>query len=107
MKTRIFETDVSIRAHTEFPGNSSIVISHNMKMKPDYIGKGFAHEEQTRSLAFMKRGGYKYALCCVNYKNNAQIKILRKAGWKKLDTFYNDCTCEFTILFGKDLTSRE
>lgn len=98
-----FETDRSVRTITNLPGNINLAVSHGMYMKPEFRGKGFAHEEQQQSLDFMRSYGYKYALCTVAGDNEAQIKVLNKAGWVKLASFWDDCMCHDVFLFGKDL----
>ena len=71
-----------------------------MYMKPEFKGKGFAHDEQRKSLNAMNTHGYKYALCTVEGSNLAQQRVLTKSGWEKLTEFFDDCTGHEVFLYG-------
>ena len=100
----IFKTDKSQRTFTGFPGcESSLCVSHDMAMHPDFQGRGHAHEEQAKSLQKMKLMGYDYAICTVDSSNLAQVTVLQRARWRHLDSFHNTCTGHTVFMFGKRL----
>lgn len=93
-------TQHSVREFTSFPGCNQIAVSHGMYMRKASRGKGHAHYEQKISLDKMRELGYGYALCTVDADNAAQIKVLRKAGWRDLDHFVSEQTGTDLLIFG-------
>lgn len=84
-----------------FPGCNQVVVSNHSWIPPANRGKGmgdYAHRERLHQIRAL---GYNYALCTVKADNVAQIAILERNGWKKLDDFFNTETGNQVELWGK------
>lgn len=84
-----------------FPGCNQLVVSNHSWIPPESRGKGLGDAAHKDRLHQMKALGYNYALCTVKADNVAQIKLLERNGWKKLDGFLNTETENFVELWGK------
>lgn len=85
------------------PGCSQIAVSHGVFVPKEHRGTGKGGDAHTERLATMSDLGYDYALCTVDAANTAQIKILKKNNWKKLDKFVSSKTGHKIALYGKFL----
>lgn len=86
---------------TTMPGCSQVAISHAVFSRERGVGNGTkANDART---AYMKEIGYDYALCTVSSENEHQIAIMRKNGWRLLDTFTSSKTGHVVGLYGKEL----
>lgn len=86
-----------------FPGCNQIVVSNHSWIPPEKRGKGAGTSTHFKRLNLMRKLGYDYAICTVKSDNIPQIKILERAGWKRLDGFLNRETKNNVIIFGKGL----
>lgn len=84
-----------------FPGCNQIVISNHSLIKKEKRGQGLGTVEHRYRLLHIKELGYDYAICTVKSTNTAQIKILDRAGWTRLDTFNNKETENVVIIYGR------
>ncbi len=83
------------------PGCSQVVVSHAVFKTGILPGEGkAAHAER---LAQMRALGWDYALCTVNIENKAQLAIMKRFQWKRLDGFTSDKTGNAIDLYGKQL----
>lgn len=96
------ETEKSSRVYQDLPGPyAGVGVSHSMMMKPEFIGKGHAKQEQFDALKKAGEMGYSYMICVVNDDNVKQIKVLADTGWYKLTSFTNACNEEKCSLWGR------
>lgn len=84
-----------------FPGCNQIVVSNHSWIPPEQRGKGNGTDIHDARLTKIRELGYDYALCTVRSVNLPQLLILKKAGWKHLDTFDNKETGHTICLYGK------
>lgn len=86
------------------PGCSQVAVSHGVFTPAHLRGKGNATKANLARTVIMKSYfGYDYALCTVAADNVAQIKIMEKNAWKRLDTFPSSKTNHEVHLYGKVL----
>jgi L-amino acid N-acyltransferase YncA len=86
-----------------FPGNSQIVVSNHAFIYPDKRGKGLGrknHQLRVERATFL---GYDYLICTVKGDNEVELNILKKEGFKELDSFLNTNTGNINKIFGKQL----
>lgn len=87
-------------AISQYPGLPNVGISHSAGAVISGKGHGSTlHQMRLNHVKHFLNLGY--LICSVNTDNVAQIKIMNKFGWKELDRFFNQCTCNHVILFGK------
>lgn len=86
-----------------FPGNSQIVVSNHAFIYPEKRGKGAGHKNHELRVERATFLGYDYLMCTVKATNEAELKILRKHGFKELDEFRNTNTGNMVKIFGKKL----
>lgn len=84
-----------------FPGCNQIVVSNHAFIEKGERGKGLGNEAHFQRLSKMRELGYDYALCTVVKDNEAQIHILEKNGWRKLDEFWNRETEHQVLIYGR------
>ena len=102
-------------AITPFPGCAyELCISHSVEVPEKKRGKGLGSKAHKKRLKYMRdmpadplSNGWTCALCTVNSDNKAQLKILKKNGWKKIHSFKSNCICSGhhpkILIFAKDL----
>jgi hypothetical protein len=89
------------------PGCSQVVISHSVFSVSPFKGEGSGKRAHAERLGHMRQLGWDYALCTVNMNNAAQLAILTRFNWKKLDEFNSDKTKHIVGLFGKHLRDED
>ncbi len=90
-----------------FPGNSQIVVSNHAFIYPDKRGKGLGNENHKLRVERSRFLGYDYLICTVKSNNEAELKILKKNGFKELDEFLNTNTGNMNKIFGKKLNTQQ
>jgi hypothetical protein len=84
---------------TTLPGCSQLVVSHAVFSR--LRGHAVAANEERQN--FAKSIGYDYMLCTVDLANGAQLHILERCGWKRLDVFKSSKTQHNVALYGRNL----
>lgn len=69
------------------PSQCQVAICHGFFVAPTARGKGIAHQAKKAQAEILKGLAYDYAICTVMADNQAQKRVLEKAGWKRLDGF--------------------
>lgn len=97
---------VAVGEIDNLPGCTQVAVFHSAWVSPEYRGKGYG--EQAHVLRLHEATGmlYDYALCTVDAKNERQISLLTKFGWKCLDSFISTKTGHNVCIYGKLLTSK-
>lgn len=90
----------------KFPGCNQIVVSNHAFIYPKYRGKGLGTKNHELRLERAKVLGYDYIMCTVISTNTAELAILNKSGFKKLDEFDNTETGNTVYVFGKKLINK-
>jgi RimJ/RimL family protein N-acetyltransferase len=88
------------------PGCSQVVVSHNSVIYKEHRGLGHGTRANKFRIEKAKFLGYDYILCTVDGSNEAQLRILKNNGWKKLDSFDSRKTGHNVIIFGKRLNTK-
>lgn len=102
MSTFEYKENIAEYNLTEFPGSTGdIMISHGMWVNPNYRGQGIGNKTHKRRLAEAARLGKSYLMCTCNMTNEVELHILDRHGWKKLDEFISECSCERIGVFGR------
>ncbi len=91
---------------TTFPKCESILISHDSWVKEEFRGQGIGTKAHQSRLEVAEALGANYLICTVNAYNTPQIRILRKFGWKLLDSFIHNCTHHEVGIWGKRINSQ-
>lgn len=86
-----------------FPGCHFVGISHALEIKPEYRNKGYGTQAHKDRLDIARSLGYQILLCTIRSTNKAQVKILRKYGWKIVKEFSNIRANRSVTLYYKDL----
>ena len=68
-----------------FPGNGSVCISHATFIKPWYRGKGHGKKQHSNRLEVARGLGYTYIVATIRDDNAAEVAIVQKNGWRRLD----------------------
>lgn len=89
---------------TELPGCDQVVVSHGAFVPTHIRGKGIGDRAHKHRLSHIKELGFDYAVCTVDAANVAQIKILTKNGWHKLQEFVSSKTAHTVQLWGVTIT---
>lgn len=97
-------TDHSISDIENLPGTTQVGVSYGMFVFPWDRRMGWGTKEHPERLRQFQKLGYDYVLCTVNLGNEAQVKILERFGWKRLDWFRSAKTEHAVAVYGKDLT---
>jgi L-amino acid N-acyltransferase YncA len=93
----------SVAEIDSLPGCSQVAVSHSAFTQPGLRGRGRGRMGNKTRLDYMKTLGYDYALCTIDVANEAQVSILKKNGWSRLDSFVSSKTGHDVALFGKGL----
>lgn len=87
------------------PGCSQVGVSHAVYVPASGRNDGAGTLANTLRTGYMRETlGYDYALCTVNAANDAQIHLLMKNGWTRLDAFDSSKTGHHVTLWGKRLS---
>lgn len=85
-------------------GQSQVAHCHSFFVRAKMRGKGNAHVLKRHQLERLAAEHYDYATATVDASNEAQKRVLTKAGFRRLDTFTNSKTCGVTELWGRTVT---
>lgn len=83
----------------------SLGMSHAVYIHPLNRGKGLGTKAHADRIEKAKLEGFRYLICSVRNNNKAQLKILRKFGWKELTEF--NTYCYSVTLYGLNLYPNE
>jgi len=86
-----------------FPGCNQLIVSNHAFIYPAKRGKGLGKNQHIARLSYASSQGYDYIMCTVNADNKAEIAILEKFHWKKLDGFVNGQTGNLVFVYGRRL----
>lgn len=80
--------------HTAFeidslPSQPQVAICHGFFVAPASRGKGIAHQGKKAQAEILKGLAYDYAICTVLADNQAQKRVLERAGWECIAEFYS------------------
>lgn len=84
-----------------FPGCNQIVVSNHSFVSLKVRGQGIGKRQHAARLDHIRQLGYNYTICTVKASNEAQLRILTAANWKRLDEFYNTETENTVYIYGK------
>lgn len=71
------------------PSQPQVAICHGFFVAPSARGQGFSHQLKKAQAEILKGLAYDYAICTVMASNEAQKRVLEKAGWAPLAGFYS------------------
>lgn len=71
------------------PSQCQVAICHGFFVAPEARGKGIAHQAKKAQAEILKGLAYDYAICTVMANNDAQKRVLEKAGWECIAEFYS------------------
>lgn len=83
------------------PSQCQVAICHGFFVKPESRGQGLAHLAKMEQARLLKDLAYDYAICTVMASNQAQKRVLEKAGWAHLTEFYSARQDEQIEIWGK------
>lgn len=86
-----------------FPETSDVCISHGVWIPHVERGKGVGDAQHKLRLEWMKKQGFKLAICTVAADNDAELAILNKNGWLCVSIFKSSYENHMTCLYVKDL----
>ena len=98
--------DIPIASFTlkQMIGCCGILVSTNTYVDKKYQGQGIAHEFMELKIAIAKELGYSMMMSTVDIGNNpAEVHILEKFGWKKIQEFVNKRTKHTLGIFTYDI----
>ncbi len=72
-----------------YPGQPQMAHCHAFFVRPALRGNGYGHYLKSTQNALLQNLQIDYATCTVLAENNAQISVLKKAGWRRLDVFFD------------------
>lgn len=103
-----YSTEYGFYELNPFPGCNQMVVSNHAFIKPAHrmAGHGAAQHVERNENIFHKLY-YDYAICTVVQSNVAEIKILRRNGWRILDSFHNSETGNMVSIYGKPRVDEE
>lgn len=82
------------------PGQCQVGICHSFFTAEQHRGQGKAKSLKAAQRKTLIALHYDYAICTVAAGNSAQKRVLEAAGWKRLDSFHNQRSCETTEIWG-------
>lgn len=85
------------------PGNSQVAVTHGTFVPKRLRRKGKGHELKMQQLIALEKDQYNYTLCTVRADNEAQRRVLKKAGYRLLDSFTSHQTDALTELWGREV----
>lgn len=80
----------------------SVGISHSTLVPFELRGRGLGTEAHQHRLKYARYHDFKYLICTVRRDNERQHKIMKKFGWKELDS--TDTYCHNIVMYGRDLS---
>lgn len=86
-----------------FPGSNQIVVSSHAFVHPEFRSNGVGTQLSRERVEKAKELDYDYMVATVRADNAAQLAIMRKVGWKYLDSFHNHVTDVVVHLYGMRL----
>lgn len=92
---------------TQLPGCCGVMVSFHAHVLERIRRMGLGRKLTELRERLAKDQGYSYILAIVTGDNEAQMKVMDKQGWKKLDTFQNFRTAHIAHIYGKFLREGE
>lgn len=90
-------TDYGHYSLMPMPNQPSVALCFGFQIKPEYRGQGNGHELKAHQMKTLAEKGFRFALCTIKSSNNAQRRILTKAGWTPAsNAFFSPSTGKFT-----------
>ena len=86
------------------PGQPQIAHCHSFFVPIDRRGLKLGHALKEHQVKTLAAELYDYATATVDSGNEAQKRVLEKAGFRRLDTFTNSKTGGTTELWGRQIT---
>lgn len=79
------------------PNQPAVALCYGFEIDPEYRGKGYGHKLKELQMKTLADKGFRFALCTIKSSNNAQRRILTKAGWTPAsNAFFSPSTGKFT-----------
>lgn len=97
-----FATDGGAFEVESLPGQAQVAICHSFFVKADRRNQHHGHALKALQNIIIKEMNFDYAICTVSSKNEAQKKVLTKAGWMFLTNFENRRLNEITEIWGHE-----
>lgn len=85
----------------DLPGSPQVAVSIHSFVYPAKRGKDHGSSAHAERLYNLKKLGYDYVVCTVNWANKAEMAILAKNKWCLLDTFISSASGNRVCLYGK------
>lgn len=82
------------------PSQPQVALCHGFFVQHRKRGRGLAHGLKARQNQILHELQYDFAICTVDGANEAQKKVLTRAGWRWLASFVNRKTGSHTELWG-------
>lgn len=86
------------------PGQPQVAHCHGFFVPVDRRGLKLGHKLKAHQVSTLAAEHYDYATATVDASNEAQKRVLEKAGFRRLDTFTNTKTGGTTELWGRQIT---
>lgn len=85
------------------PGQPQAAHCHGFVVWPSHRGQGLSHKLKEHQNSMLALQGYDFATCTVATHNQAQKRVLTRAGWKRVAMFNNSRTGESTEVWGYEV----
>ena len=82
------------------PSQCQVAICHGFFVAPESRGMGHAHLAKQEQAEILKGLAYDYAICTVVSSNQAQKRVLEKAGWECIAEFVSRRQDEHVEIWG-------
>ncbi|MDD2978272.1 GNAT family protein [Aquabacterium sp.] len=82
------------------PSQCQVAICHGFFVDPAARGKGHSHQAKRAQTEVLKGLAYDYAICTVVSSNQAQKRVLEKAGWECVAEFVSRRQDEHVEIWG-------
>ena len=89
-----------------FPGCNQIVISNHSCIYPEHRGFGHGSELAKEKIYTAEQEGFDYMIATVVSTNTAQLAIMEKNNWTRLDSFFNRESGNEVFIFGRRLSEQ-
>lgn len=95
-----FSTTAGAYEIESVPSQPQMAHCHAFFVTTDVRGHGYAHHLKRHQKQKLASLGYDFAICTVCGSNTAQKKVLERAGWERLASFFSSKTDEVVELWG-------
>lgn len=84
-----FATEYGAFEIDSMPSQCQVALCHGFFVQPECRGKGYGHKLKQYQNEVLFSQGFDYAQCTVSANNAAQLRVLHRAGWRRIGSFHN------------------